>query len=85
MTLVFWTVCQGLVGQLLQELEKRLMELGAPDIVHVQLIKHAKFPLLKFTTRSGVGVDVSINDDKGKQVTDFVLERVRKVVLGQLA
>lgn len=64
--------------QFLQILEEKLQGTPELQITQMKLIQHAKVPLLKFTTKEGVMVDLSINDDNGPRAARYILEKVRR-------
>lgn len=74
------------VARLLDRITPQLR--GRLRLSKLLAIRHARIPILKLTTHSGVSVDVSIASDSGPRAAAFIRQQVRarvRVRVGQMS
>eukprot|EP00210_Caulerpa_lentillifera_P001317 g1267.t1 len=75
----FFGFKQHLVGEKLGLLEQEIQSKSNLPVQKVELIRHAKFPLLKILLEGGRMVDITINDETATRAAQYILAKVRKL------
>lgn len=74
----FFGFKQHLVGERLSLLEQEITSKSSLPIQKVELIRHAKFPLLKILLEGERMVDITINDETATRAAHYILAKVRQ-------
>lgn len=74
----FFGCKQNLVVEHLEILQEQMQRSQLLNVVEIQFIKHAKFPVLKVALQEGIWLDISLNDEMTTRASSYFLEKVRQ-------
>lgn len=65
------------VGVFLDRLAAQLRRHKKLEVRKMQLVRHARIPIIKFLTKTNVTVDISISDESGPRAARYMLQQTR--------